>query len=77
MRVTVTVGIYLAWVIAYLAIAHWTALFRWRRSGVLGDAGTSQYRADKDPILVFVVFCAGIILALMAYLATKALGNSM
>ncbi len=28
MRVTVTMGMYLAWVIAYLTIAHWTASFQ-------------------------------------------------
>ena len=63
--------LFLAWVSLYLAVISWVSRYRMARVRALGPWARSDYRADKDIILWLTVFVLGVLLFLLAYVATR------
>ena len=67
--------LFLAWVLVYLAGISWVSRYCKARAHALGPTGRSDYRADKDITLWLAVFVLGVLLLLLAYVATRAIGR--
>jgi hypothetical protein len=67
--------LFLAWVSVYLVAISWVSRYRKSRVHALGPSGRSDYRADKDIVLWLTVFVLGVLLFLLAYVATQAIGH--
>ena len=67
--------LFATWVSVYLAGISWVSRFRRARVHPLGPSGRSDYRADKDIVLWLTVFVLGVLLFLLAYVATQAIGH--
>jgi hypothetical protein len=67
--------LFATWVSVYLAGISWVSRFRRARVHALGPSGRSDYRADKDIVLWLTVFVLGVLLFLLAYVATQAIGH--
>jgi hypothetical protein len=75
MKTFLDTAFFVAWVAAYLATISWVSRFRRARVHALGPSGRSDYRADKDIVLWLTVFVLGVLLFLLAYVATQAIGH--
>lgn len=67
--------LFLAWVTVYLGAISWVSRYRKARVHALGPSGRSDYRADKDIILWFSVFVVGVLLLVLAYVATNVVSH--
>jgi hypothetical protein len=67
--------LFATWVSVYLIAISWVSRFRRARVHALGPSGRSDYRADKDIVLWLTVFVLGVLLFLLAYVATQAIGR--
>jgi hypothetical protein len=67
--------LFLAWVSVYLGGISWVSRYRKSRVHALGPTGRSDYRADKDIVLWLSVFVLGVLLFLLAYVATQTIGH--
>lgn len=67
--------LFVMWVSVYLVAISWVSRFRRARVHALGPSGRSDYRADKDIVLWLTVFVLGVLLFLLAYVATQAIGR--
>jgi hypothetical protein len=75
MKTFLDTAFFVAWVAAYLATISWVSRFRRARVHALGPSGRSDYRTDKDIVLWLTVFVLGVLLFLLAYVATQAIGH--
>jgi hypothetical protein len=66
---------FLVWVSVYLTAISWVSRYRKERVHALGPLGRSDYRADKDTTLRLAVFVLGVLLFLLAYVVTRAVGH--
>ncbi len=66
--------LFLAWVAIHLTAVFWVSRYRKARVHALGPTGRSDYRADKDIALWLTMFVVGVVLFLVAYLATWVVG---
>lgn len=67
--------LFLAWVSVYLAAISWVSRYRRARVHALGESARSDYRADKDVTLWLSVFVLGVLLLLLAYVATRVVSH--
>ena len=74
MKTALDVMIIITWVTAYLAVVYGVGHYRRTRAIMLGLMCPHEYRAEKDPGLRLVVFLAGTLLGVVAYLAARAFG---
>jgi len=66
-----TLVLFLAWIITYLAGVLWISRHYRERALAHGDLGRHEYRADRDPGLRLALFALGVLLFLAVYLITS------
>lgn len=66
--------LFVVWIAAYLGAVFWIARYRTAKAHALGPTGRSDYRAEKDIGLRLAVLGVGILLLLLAYAVTRAIG---
>ena len=71
MGLVMTLVLFLAWIITYLAGVLWISRHYRERALAHGDLGRHEYRADRDPGLRLALFALGVLLFLAVYLITS------
>jgi hypothetical protein len=67
--------LFLVWVAVYLTAVFWIARYRKTKARALGPALHTEYRTDKDIALRLLIFVLGVVLLLLGYVATRAVGQ--
>jgi hypothetical protein len=67
--------LFLAWVTAYLTAVSWVARYRKAKVHAWGPTRHTEYRTDKDVALRLAIFILGAVMLLVAYFATRMIGQ--
>jgi hypothetical protein len=74
MRLVMTLVLFLAWIITYLAGVLWISRYYREWALAHGHLERHEYRADRDPGLRLALFGLGVLLFFAAYLITSVIG---
>ncbi len=74
MKIIVNLASFLAWVVVYLSAVSWAARYRYGRMHALPTPALSDYRADRDLGLKFLLLVFGLLSLGVVYYLNRVLG---